>query len=43
MVEVLVWSTEDVIQHTKDMLETDMYSETLKEWSVDGRELLKMK
>ena len=25
------------------MLETDMYSETLKEWSVNGRELLKMK
>ena len=43
MVEVLAWSTEDVIQHTKDMLETYFFSETLKEWSVDGRELLKMK
>ena len=43
MVEVLAWSTEDVIQHTKNMLETDMYSETLKEWLVNERELLKMK
>ena len=43
MVEVLAWSTEDVIQHMKDILEIDMYNETLKEWSVNGRELLKMK
>ena len=43
MIEVLAWSTEDVIQHTKDMLKTDMYNETLNEWSVNGRELLKIK
>ena len=40
-VEVLALSTEDVVKHTKNMLKIDIYSDILKNWSVDGRELLK--
>ena len=42
-VEVLALSTEDVVKHTKNMLKIDIYSDILKNWSVDGRELLKIK